>query len=205
MFGEVPKPLDKMIKVEAIDDEVLQKVFDSYNENDTNSFSVRPWMNAEYSTKKLCIDKILQFALYKCMYEKCIFATNSMANWQIHMAVHAQLIEYFRKQDRIEKDTRDRLIMYRKCPYCCFGAKADYQLLRHMEEDHRRSIFQCATCFYRAMEMDSMVLHMQRFHADVEKEILMCGETCEFLQQDDEVLQQHCELYVKKLQCGQGK
>lgn len=210
MLGDFPTGQNaasniEMIKVDAIDDQVLQNVFDTYDKRDRNPFVVRPWMDDDYGVKKLFIDDICQFALYKCMYEKCMFATNSMNSWQIHMGVHGQLIDFFQKKGSLEKNMRDKLIMYRECPYCCFTAKADHQVLRHMEEDHRRSIFQCAMCYYRTIEMDNMVLHMQKYHPDATKEVLLCGETREFLEQDEEILQQDCENYDKKIQCGQGE
>jgi hypothetical protein len=209
MLDEFPTDRDnitnntiEMVKIDTIDNQVLQTIFDSYNEANTNSFPVRPWMDGDYALK-LYIDEICQFALYKCMYEKCIFATNSIEKWQMHMSAHGQVIDYFQKKDNLQKNTRDSLIKYRECPYCPFTAKADHQVVRHMEEEHRRSIFQCAICYYRTIEMDNMVLHMQKFHPN-KKEILLCGETCEFLQQDEEIMLQDCE-NVKKIQCGQGK
>lgn len=194
----------QMIKVAPIEEQILQNVFDSYGRNDTNLFMVRPWMDDEYGLKKICIDEICQFALYKCMYENCIYATNSKTNWQMHMAVHGQLIDFFKSKGTLEKNVRDKLIKYRECPYCCFMAKADHQVVRHMEEDHRSSIFQCAMCYYRTIEMDNMVLHMQDYHPNATKEVLLCGETREFVQQDEEILNQDCEI-VKKTPCGQGE
>lgn len=212
MLGEFPTGQDGTapavrIKCDPIHDNVLQSLYDTYGNNETNSFLVRPWMDGDYGVKKMSIDDICQFALYKCMYEKCMFATNSMDSWQIHMAVHGQMIDFFQEKGggSLEKNVRDKLIMYRECPYCSFTAKADHQVLRHMEEDHRRSIFQCAMCYYRTIEMDNMVLHMQNYHPNATKEVLLCGEVCEFLEQDEEILQQDCENYVKKILCGQGK
>lgn len=199
--GDVIEP----VKIDPIDGQALQSVFENYDRNDTNSFLVRPWMDDEHGLKKICIDEICQFALYKCMYEKCIFATNSIEKWQIHMAVHGQLIDFFKKKGALEKHVRDNLIRYRECPYCPFTAKADHQMVRHMEEDHRRSIFQCAMCHYRTIEMDNLVLHMQNHHPNATKEVLLCGETREFVQQDEEILDQDCENCARRIPCGQGE
>lgn len=209
MLGDFPTGQDngnsiEMIKVDAIDEQTLQNIVDGYKKNYTNTVVVRPWMDGDYGLKSR-IDEICQFALYKCMHEKCMFATNSTENWQIHMAVHCQVIDHFKERDSLEKLTRDKLIKFRECPYCGFEAKADHQMLRHMEEDHRRSIFQCTLCFYRTIETDNMVLHMQSCHPDATKKIMMCGDVREFLQQDEEILSQDCDNYVKKIQCGQGK
>lgn len=76
-----------------------------------------------------------------------------------------------------------------------------------MEEEHRRSIFQCAFCFYRTIEMDNMALHMQSCHPHSgSKQILLCGDVREFSQQDEEeLMEQDRETHVKKMECGQGK
>lgn len=121
------------------------------------------------------------------------------------MGVHCQVIDHCKEQDMLEKVLRDKLIKFRECPYCHFEAKADHQIVRHIEEEHRRSIFQCAFCYYRTIEMDNVIWHMEKHHADSPKKILLCGETREFLEQDEEILLQDCESYVQKIRCGQGE
>lgn len=74
-----------------------------------------------------------------------------------------------------------------------------------MEEDHRRCIFQCAFCFFRTIEMDNVIVHMEKYHSDKKKVVLLCGESREFLEQDEEILQQDCENFVTKIRCGQGE
>lgn len=166
---------------------------------------VRPWIEGDYGQKP-CINTMTQFALYKCMHEKCIFATNSMEHWFIHMKVHLQVIDYFTKENMLEKSTRSNLIKFRECAYCGYEAKANHDVIRHSEEEHHRSIFQCALCFYRTIEMDNMTMHMESFHsASVQNEVYLCGDTREFNQQDEEILDQDLETNVMKIQCGQGK
>lgn len=186
-------------------------MFDIYNNRIDNTSAeiqtkvIRPWIDYDYG-RKLHTDQISQFALYKCMHELCIFATNSIQKWFIHMGIHLQLIAYFQSKGYLNTWTRSRLIKFRECGYCGYEAKADHEVIRHMEEEHRRSIFQCALCFYRTIEMDNMVVHMRKFHATSGRtEILLCGETREFEQQDDELLEQDCETHVDKIRCGQGK
>lgn len=190
------------IKIELVDDAQLKSVIDHINEqNDASTIVVRPWI--DNVDRKFSNDTISQFALYKCMSEKCLFATDSMKQWQTHMNSHHQLIGYFERQHLLDKSTRDRLIKFRQCSYCEFQAKADQQIIWHMEEEHRRSIFQCANCFYRTIEIDNMVLHMQIYHPGND-EILLCSESRGFDQQDQEILEQDCGAYVKKIRCDQG-
>lgn len=194
-----------MIKVDQMNEEMLKNISVEFNKNETYDFVVRPWIEHDYG-RKFCINDISQFALYKCMYEKCIFATNSAEKWQMHMAIHLQLIEYFKQKNCLFKGNRDRLIKFRECPYCGFEAKADHEMIRHMDEEHRRGIFQCPSCFYRTMEMDTVVRHIEHFHPnDRPKQIFLCGNTRDFSQQDEEIMYQDCDVYVQKIVCGQCK
>lgn len=195
------------IKVDTIDDQTLENVANDYNQIDmANMKMVRPWIEDDYGQKP-CINAITQFALYKCMHEKCIFATNSLKNWFIHMTVHIQLIDYYKKQNMIEKQTRDKLIKFRECAYCSYKAKKNDHILHHLEAEHHRSIFQCSLCFYRTIEMANMTLHMNNYHpsANGQNEVYLCGDTLEFNQQDEEMLEHGIDYNVKKIQCGQGK
>lgn len=193
------------IKVDPIDDRTLQSIANNYNQNDNaNKQMVRPWIGD--NAQKPCINTITQFALYKCMDEKCIFATNSLENWFIHMKVHLQVIDYFKKENMLEKSTRTKLIKFRECAYCGYDAKANHDVIRHLEEEHHRSIFQCSLCYYRTIEMDNMALHMKNFHpANSQNEVYLCGDTREFNHQDEEILDQDFEINVTKIECGQGK
>lgn len=207
--GEIPSNSATIVatdvKVDQVDEGTLQNIANNYFQNsDTDTKMVRPWIDADYA-QKACIDSICQFALYKCMYEKCMFATNSMEKWFIHMKIHLQLIDHFKEKEMLEKFNRDNLIKFRECPYCPYHAKANHDFIRHVEEEHHRSIFQCVLCYYRTIEPDNMVLHMKKYHrANGRNEIYLCGKTREFEQQDEEILQQDFETNVKKILCGQG-
>lgn len=121
------------------------------------------------------------------------------------MGVHIQLMEYFNQQGCLPKANRD-FIKFRDCPYCCFEARADHQVIRHMEEEHRRSIFQCSSCFYRTIEMDNMLLHMKDYHpTNGREQVFLCGDAREFSDQDHEIIDQDCANHVKKISCGQGE
>lgn len=195
------------IKVDTIDDQILENVADNYNRNvAVHTHVVRPWIEGDYG-RKPSINVITQFALYKCMHEKCIFATNSLEQWFIHMTVHIQLIDYFKNRNALDKNTRNQLIKFRECSYCGYEAKSNFDVLRHLEEEHHRSIFQCSLCFYRTIEDHNMLLHLKACHPAIngQVEVYMCGFQREFNQQDDETLDQDVENNVKKMQCGQGK
>lgn len=118
----------EVIKTDPMDEQSKQNIADDYDQNNQNEIVVRPYMDGDYA-RKLCIDEMCQFALYKCMHAKCIFATNSMESWQIHMSLHGQMIDYFYDKGLLVKHVRDSLIRFRECPYCGFEAKADHQVV----------------------------------------------------------------------------
>lgn len=204
--GEKPSYSDRTaaIKIDTIDEQALQYIENNYIQNATEHMQmVRPWINRDY-VQKACIDPISQFALYKCMHEKCVFATDSMENWFIHMKIHLQYIDYLKNHDRLTKLNRSQHVKFRECPYCSYAARANHEVIRHMEEEHRRSIFQCSLCFYRTIEMDNMALHMKLCHSG-HSQVYLCGDVCEFEQQDEDVLEQDIEVNVAKIRCAQGK
>lgn len=79
--------LIEMVKVDTMDEQTLQNIVDDYNQIPSNEieFSVRPWLE-DYSSK-ICIDEICQFALYKCMYKQCIFATGIFCTISKYMII----------------------------------------------------------------------------------------------------------------------
>lgn len=174
-------------------------------------FSVRPWILEDYA-KKLDINMITQFALYKCMYGMCSFACDSEENWQIHMDQHINLMDAINDEKMLTNEYRAELIKFRECAYCGNEPHTRQEKLtattnavrRHMEMEHRRSTLQCASCFYRSIEMDSMVYHMEKFHPG-SKDILLYGTSREF--QDDDVHDfEGCqEQNIKRIKCNLGE
>lgn len=166
---------------------------------------VRPWMTDVECARKPYINTISQFALYKCMLDKCVYATNTKDSFEIHIKMHDQVIDYFEKENFFDNNqTRDKLNKFRECAYCNYKSKANHQLIEHMEKMHRRCIFQCSNCFYRTIEVDNILLHQKTYHPTGENAILLCGEKREFHQQDEDILGK-ADQNVMKIRCGQGK
>lgn len=181
---------------------------------------VRPYIFGDYA-KKRSTNTVTQYALYKCMFEWCVFATNSEKDWEIHMERHLQLMDALSKKNLLNNDYRSKLIKFRECCYCGSEAKekqhsahekrhrmelhSAYQVCHHMEMQHSRNTFQCAFCFYRTVETDNMVLHMEAYHANANHEILVYDVHREFQQKDEEILKEGCDQYITKMKCGQGK
>lgn len=143
------------------------------------------------------------------MHEWCSYATDLEKSWEIHMGRHISLMDVLSKNELMNNDYRAELIKFRECSYC--GSEphrkrhAAYQVCRHMDMEHRRNTFQCAVCFYRTIEMDNMVSHMETYHPNAEREILLYEVRREFQQKDEEILRDGCEQYISKMKCGLGE
>lgn len=182
--------------------EELLKIAEIYQNKSNNLKSVQPWINC---ARKPAIHLISQFALFKCMHGQCTFSTDTEGKWIEHMNKHVQMIDSLTKHKTLSKTMRDEMKKFRECCYCGCESKSNFEVKRHMKEQHSRSIFQCAHCFYRSTETDSMVIHYEEYHPKSTKEILLCGDKREFEPKDKEVIEQGCTHYVTKIKCGQGK
>lgn len=178
--------------------------FESYEEAAKNTIAVRPWLDGD-DAKKPSLNLITQFALYKCMHDKCIYATDKQDDWVVHMDSHIKLIDIISERyPKLPKIVRDKLKKFRECPYCDTESKSNADVVRHMVEDHSGSIFQCAHCYYRTIEMDNIVLHYETFHANKPKEILLYGIKREYEEKHEEEHRIGCLDHVDKIKCGQG-
>lgn len=129
-----------------------------------NGIIVNPWLKSK--TLKRNIVQANLFDFYKCMHPNCIFSTNEKSTMQYHSNDHYIHID-------IKK--------YLNCPYCSLGpAYSAYDLLHHMETTHSRCTYQCSYCYYRCIEMDSIVLHYEKFHPNNEKKVYVVNNQQEF-------------------------
>lgn len=218
----VPKPIIdanaacSALKMDPDAEEILLNVNEEYkalmklrkSNHSPYNVGVRPWFLEDYA-KKRDINVITQFALFKCMHEWCMFATDTEKKWEIHMGEHIKLMDVLTNNGQLDNDYRAELIKFRECSYC--GSEphtkkyAAYQVCRHMDMEHRRNTIQCAYCFYRTIEMDNIVIHMETYHPNVGYDILLYDLHREFSQKDEEILRDGREQYITKIKCGLGK
>lgn len=201
----IPNVIEIDDTLDTVDDrtsQTLAKTSNEYNEIDsTNLTAARPWIK-DNCIRMVLIDPTSQFAFYKCMVEECYYATNSSELFQQHMEAHDQEIDYYTRL--LDYETRENLIGFRECAYCGLKAEANAQLIEHMKNVHRRCIYQCPHCFYRCIEIDIMLLHLETYHPASNAAILLCGQEREFQQHDDDILKNADEKVVK-IRCGQGQ
>lgn len=202
-------PIIKKMDIGEDEKKKLANVIQCYAKMNGYSITVRPWIEEDYA-RKPSINLFTQFALYKCMHEHCIFATDDEEKWNKHMDKHINVINVFASMMKVQNETlvrqtRKELVKFRGCPYCNEEFNSNHSHHEHMEEVHRRSIFQCAYCFYRTIEMDNIVLHYEKYHTNERFEVLMYGEIREYGQGDEESHRALCNQNVHKIRCAQGK
>lgn len=182
-------------------------VADYYTQITSYKFHVTKWTLKRNTCTKPTIGTMSQYALFKCMHSQCIFVTDTEEDMNIHMNSHLTFIDVLKSRNDVTmtKSMRDRQIQFRHCSYCDFEAGTNHQLINHIADEHGQSSFQCSYCFYRCVEVDHIMLHYESFHPDDKRDVLLCGETCEFRQQDHEMLINYCEMNIKNIKCGQGK
>lgn len=193
--------MENSFKIDEQEAQTLFSVVDYYQKIEASDYMVRPWINGDYVTKpSMCL--ITQFALYKCMHASCVFSTDSSDIWKAHMNDHIKLIDVFDKHALLNNEVRDHQIKFRDCPYCPTQLGSNPECLSHIEDEHRNSIFQCAFCFYRTIEMDNMKLHYNQFHdSENDPKVLLTDFHRDFSQKDEETLAEG-DQYTDEIDCS---
>lgn len=197
--------LQNWLKDDPAERESHWNVAHHYTQITASKFQVKKEMAAIWT--KPSLGTLSQYALFKCMHSQCIFATDADEDMSIHMESHLTLIDVLKSRngDSMTKTMRDQQIQFRDCCYCNFEACTNNELINHIADEHGQSVFQCSHCFYRSIEVDHIMFHYESCHPNEKREVLLCGETCEFRQQDHEMLINDCEMNIEKIKCGQGK
>lgn len=193
------------MKDDPAEEEILWNVANHYQQSIDYKFNVKKWIGNRW--KKPIIECVSQVALFKCMHPACIYSTDERQDMAIHMNSHLTFMKVIARDTAgaLPKTTRDQQIKFRDCCYCDFEAHYNDELLEHIVDEHSRSIFQCSYCFYRCIEVDNIISHYKALHPAEKREILLCGDSKEFTQQDYEMMKDDCENHVEKFKCGQGK
>lgn len=198
-------PIKVSVKLEQNEMQLLSNTADHFQATvKSNNYKVRPWIAEDYATKSQ-LHLVTQFGLYKCMHNDCLFSTDNEEKWKIHMEQHLKLMDVLKDNDRLSNKIRCEHIKFRECPYCIADLPSNFAVIDHIEEEHRRSIFQCKYCFYRTIEMDNMILHHQSFHDDKKPDVLVldANRNREYEDKDKEILEQGCDQYVETFECGE--
>lgn len=159
--------------------------------------------------EELKCNNAMLFALYKCMHPKCMdtFSTNDADKMLKHLDSHLKLIDVLDSERKLNKQTRSLQNKCRECCYCGLKLHKNSEVIRHIQEEHANSVFQCKYCFYRAAEIDSLVIHHKKLHPGKPEEILLCIDPMEPLLLDDEskqFMKTSWSNFLEHIQCRQG-
>lgn len=86
-------------------------------------------------------------ALFKCMEAACSFFTSDATIFASHLKLH-------------KDKTRGSL----ECAYCQFESKNDFDIVKHIKDEHEYDIFSCGSCFYRSASACNVHTHYESFH-----------------------------------------
>lgn len=137
---------------------------------------------------KNMIKKYPLIALFKCMGKKCSYATDDPVRMLNHLTVHDNDIkrrsEHIKKKYSIEmKSAVDRHEMntlknkesedlnaihdyFLCCSYCQLIEKDSKSLVHHINDIHRKDIYQCGFCFFRSCEKETCLAHWEKSHTN---------------------------------------
>lgn len=112
---------------------------------------VKPWIELDSPIKEELRLQV-QLDLFKCMHAACNMSSEESNKLINH-------IDFLRVRRQIQNHNN-----YGDCSYCenSYGRSGD--LIDHIEKEHKNSIFQCANCFYRTIEIENIITHNERFH-----------------------------------------
>lgn len=134
---------------------------------DFHKIEPKPWAKSFKQKLDYALDDVSLFARYKCMASDCVFTTASAENMAHHLQLHDK---YFKPANKIEiKD-------YLECAYCSEFIQTCADLIQHIDDRHAESIFQCSYCFYRSVDAHAVSVHLRKYHGNMERIILICGE-----------------------------
>jgi len=137
---------------------------------------------------KNMIKKYSLIALFKCMGKKCSYATDDPVRMLNHLTVHDNDIkgrsEHIRKNYNIEmksvvdihemnklkiKESEDLNAIHDYflcCSYCQFNEKDSKSLVHHINDIHRKDIYQCGFCFFRSCTKETCLAHWEKSHTN---------------------------------------
>ncbi|XP_053683290.1 uncharacterized protein LOC128733602 [Sabethes cyaneus] len=131
------------------------------------TINVQPWL--EKSPKKNrahslnMLEQKSLFCFYKCMGTSCCFTTPNEGSMQQHLENHDLVADV---------GALASAKSWLECSYCELQFESKTDLLDHLRTVHSRSVYQCAYCFYRSRDAQSVILHQKLHHEKETKKVL---------------------------------
>lgn len=168
-----------------------------------SKFNLKPWTTKTPTLKssQMCgvmLNEVSLFAPYKCMAVECSFSSSNAYAMLHHLRNHEKEIG---QQNSSTMDTSSWL----ECPYCEEIADSCTWLVKHIQEEHTNSIFQCPYCFYRTCAAHNVIIHLKLYHPKDKIHVYVCNGKAKSLQTDLNHIWKSRATNVRAINCGDGK
>ncbi|KAG5681689.1 hypothetical protein PVAND_011100 [Polypedilum vanderplanki] len=166
-------------------------------------------------------------SLFKCMGRECSYTTNLSIQMLNHLNHHES--ERIEKENQLRNKYEPKRIMfqfvknqleeinnemkqemakikdfYLYCAYCLRKEKDTKALVHHINDIHRKDIYQCGYCFYRSCSKQTCFEHCKDFHRCYPNLIYECPEVeaykAAIKRADDRLIRKRIQ-FVTKLRC----
>ena len=127
---------------------------------------LQPWLNKR-SHNKYAISCHTQLqknglrAKYRCMGSTCSFYTSEKGLYRLHLKRHIH-------------NENNNIDTFLYCSNCIYSTNDIDKLVNHVTIVHRFDRYQCPYCFYRSVEKQSCLTHVEKYHRYNEKCIMEC-------------------------------
>lgn len=168
--------------------------------DDSEMVSLKAWKKerptkSQKNCKKMLRD-ICLYALYKCMETNCAFTTDNAESMLTHLLNH---------ENSPQADNATNVPSYLECSYCDVVKDTCTRLVKHIQEEHQSSIFQCPYCFYRSCVAYNVVVHLNQFHKSEKKSVLVCNGKPRLYATEKALIEKSRGENIRPLRCTEGK
>lgn len=162
--------------------------------NETEVVSLKEWLSIPtIKLQKHCkrmLRDICLYALFKCMDMNCAFTTDNADKMLIHLRNHEN------------GSTEPKWL---ECAYCNIVADSCALLVKHIQDEHQSSIFQCPYCFYRSCAAFNVVVHLKQFHPNEKVSVLVCIGKPRLYATEKALIEKSRRENIRPLRCTEGK
>lgn len=172
---------------------------DPNNAADYNENPLKPWTKCINTKSKQAELKLKRdcslVALFKCMAIDCIFTTSDKDSMLRHLNNHEDLLM---TEGSFNQDDSTWL----ECCYCEEIIDTCTLWVKHINEVHSKSIFQCPYCFYRSVDQNNVSSHLNQYHGnEEEKYIFVCGSETSCLSDEINQILYSMTANVREIPC----
>lgn len=188
-----PSPLPSLVISKVVSLNSSSREYGDSEMVSLKEWGKHPTLKSQKNCKKMLRD-ICLYALYKCMDINCAFTTDNSDKMLTHLRNHEN------SPRTVSGDPS-----WLECSYCDEIADSVTLLTKHIQEEHQSSIFQCPYCFYRSCVAYNVVVHLDQFHQNEKKSVLVCNGKPRLLSTEKALIEKSRAENIRPLRCSEGK